>query len=89
MEEHLFILLCLCLVKSVLMSNNKRLLLNDPAAIMSRLDHLESRLQQQELEIKQLRNSINGKVATISLFLEGGGGGVLFFFIGQMFFASE
>ena len=87
MEEHLFILLCLCLVKSVLMSNNKRLLLNDPAAIMSRLDHLESRLQQQELEIKQLRNSINGKVATISLFLEGGG--LLFLFIGQMFFASE
>jgi len=85
MEEHLFILLCLCLVKSVLMSNNKRLLLNDPAAIMSRLDHLESRLQQQELEIKQLRNSINGKVATISLW----GWELLFLFIGQMFFASE
>jgi hypothetical protein len=68
MEEHLFIMLCLCLVKSVLMSNNKRLLLNDPAAIMSRLDHLESRLQQQELEIRQLRNSINGKRATISFF---------------------
>lgn len=65
MEEHLFILLCLCLVKSVLMSNNKRLLLNDPAAIMSRLDHLETKLQQQQLEIKQLKNSVNGKRTTI------------------------
>ena len=81
MEEHLFILLCLCLVKSVLMSNNKRLLLNDPAAIMSRLDHLESRLQQQELEIKQLRNSINGKVATISLW----GGAVISFYRPNVF----
>jgi len=66
MEEHLFILLCLCLVKSVLMSNSKRLLLNDPAAIMSRLDHLENRLQQQQMEINKLRNYINGKGATIS-----------------------
>lgn len=65
MEEHLFILLCLCLVKSVLMSNNKRLLLNDPAAIMSRLDHLETKLQQQQLEINQLKNSVNGKRTTI------------------------
>jgi len=48
------------------MSNSKRLLLNDPAAIMSRLDHLENRLQQQQMEINQLRNYINGKGAIIS-----------------------